>query len=86
MGKLLNLNEYRIKAAERRGLGPWQNRFGVAYNRDTTLADLDDGVIYFLALPGEQCAQAYYELILGVLNLGPAANFSKYQTPISQFL
>ena len=75
MGKLLNLDEYRLKVAAQRGFGAWQNRFGVICNRRTTIADLDDPVLYFLALPGEKYTQAYYELIMGVLDLGPAINF-----------
>jgi len=75
MGKLLNLEEYRLKTAARRGFGPWQNRFSVTCSRLTTLADLDDPVLYFLALPEEKSIQAYYELIMGVLDLGPAINF-----------
>jgi len=75
MGKLLNLDEYRHNAAARRGFGPWQNRFGATFNQDTTLADIDAPILYFLALPGEKCTQAYYELIMGVLDLGPSVNF-----------
>ncbi len=75
MGKLLNLDEYRHNAAARRGFTPWQNRFGATFNRDTTLADIDAPILYFLALPGEKCTQAYYELIMGVLDLGPSVKF-----------
>ena len=75
MGKLLNLEEYRLKTAARRGFGPWQNRFGVTCSRHTTLAALDDPLLYFMALPGEKSIQVYYELIMGVLDLGPAINF-----------
>lgn len=75
MGKILSLDKYRLKVAAQRGFGPWQNRFGVIFNRRTTLVDLDDSMLYFLALPGEKCTQACYELIMGVMDLGPAINF-----------
>ena len=75
MTKVVNLQEYRIKAVEQRGFGPWQKRFSEAFDSKTRLENLSDSTLYFLAQPGELSSVAYYEVIMGVLDLGPAAKF-----------
>ncbi len=37
---------------------------------------MSDKTLYFLAQPGEHCAVAYYEIIMGALDLGAAAKFN----------
>jgi hypothetical protein len=75
MTKIVDLQHYRIQMIERRAFGPWQRRFGEVYNARTCLGDLSDKTLFFLAQPGENCSTAFYEAIMGVLDLGPAAKF-----------
>lgn len=75
MPKIVDLQDYRIKAVEQRAFGPWQKRFGEVYNTKTCLPDLSDQTLYILAQPGEQSSIAYYETIMGILDLGPATKF-----------
>ena len=75
MTKIVDLKTYRVKAVEQRGFGPWKKRFGESFDAQTGLADLSDQTLFFLAQPGEPSSVAYYEVIMGVLNLGPAAKF-----------
>jgi len=75
MAKIVNLRSYRNKALEQKAYGPWHKRFGEQYTQKTSLLDLSDNTLYFLALPGEDSAVAYYEFIMGVLDLGAAAKF-----------
>jgi hypothetical protein len=75
MTKVVDLQAYRKKAIEDKALGPWRKRFGEAFNSTTGLADLSDKTLYFLAQPGEPSSVAYYEIIMGTLDLGPAAKF-----------
>jgi hypothetical protein len=75
MTKVVDLRTYRIKAAEQRGFGPWQKRFAEFFDSKTRLVDLSDQTLYFLAQPGEPSSVAYYEVIMGILKLGPAAKF-----------
>ena len=75
MTKIVDLQAYRIKAIELRGFGPWQKRFGESFDSTTRLEDLSDQTLYFLAQPGEPSSAAYYEVIMGILNLGNAAKF-----------
>jgi hypothetical protein len=70
MPKLVDLHDYRTKAVEQKVFGPWQKRFGETYHIETRLSDLSDRTLYFLARPGEKSAIAYYEMIMGVLDLG----------------
>jgi hypothetical protein len=76
MPKLVDLHDYRTKAVEQKVFGPWQKRFGETYHLETRLSDLSDRTLYFLARPGEKSAIAYYEMIMGVLDLGPATKFN----------
>jgi hypothetical protein len=75
LSKIVNLQSYRTKTVEQRGFGPWYKRFGETYNKDTLLSDLSAKTLYFLAIPGEKYAVAYYELIMGILGLGKGLKF-----------
>jgi len=75
MTKIVDLQTYRVKAVEQRGFGPWKKRFGESFDAQTRVADLSDQTLYFLAQPGESSSVAYYEVIMGVLNLGSATKF-----------
>lgn len=75
MTKVVDLQSYRIKTVEQRGFGPWKKRFGESFDSKTRVADLSDQTLYFLAQPGEPSSVAYYEVIMGFLNLGSAAKF-----------
>lgn len=76
MGKVVDLTLYRRRSAEQQGFGPWRKRFGESYGEKTRLSDLSHNTLYALALPGEAGAEAYYEMIMGLLGLGPAVKFT----------
>ena len=80
MSKIVDLHDYRTKAIELRAFGPWQKRFGEVYDAKTRLSDLSDKTLFFLAQPGEDSSLAYYEMIMGVLGLGPATKFNYLPT------
>jgi hypothetical protein len=75
MTKIVDLKTYRTTAIEKRGFGAWQKRFAETFDSKTCVVDLSDQTLYFLAQPGEASSVAYYEVIMGILNLGPAAKF-----------
>jgi hypothetical protein len=75
MSKVIDLLDFRDKALEQKCFGPWQKRFGQTFGAHTRIADLPDRVILCLAQPGENGSTAFYELIMGALDLGPAAKF-----------
>ncbi|KPK26297.1 MAG: hypothetical protein AMK69_12400 [Nitrospira bacterium SG8_3] len=75
MSKVVDLQAYRVKSVEQRSFRLWCERFGESYGIKTRLAGLSDRTLYFLALPGEQTAVAYYELIMGILGFGEAPKF-----------
>ena len=80
MSKIVDLHDYRTKAIEQRAFGLWQKRFGEVYDAKTRLSDLSDKTLFFLAQPGEDSSVAYYEMIMGVLDLGPATKFNYLPT------
>jgi hypothetical protein len=75
MSKVVKLQTYREKALRQRSFGPWEKRFGESYEISVRLCDLSDKTIYYLALPGDNSTNAFYEFIMGVLDLGPPAGF-----------
>lgn len=75
MKKIVDINVYKFKAAEKRGFEDWNKRFNASYGSDTRLSDLSDRTILELAGPGEEHAMLFYELIMGILNLGHGAKF-----------
>jgi hypothetical protein len=75
MTKVVDLKAYRTKAVEQRGFGPWRKRFAESYDSKTRLADLSDKTLHDLAQPGEPSSIAYYELVMGILDLGAAPKF-----------
>ena len=75
MTKVVDLKAYRTKLLERRGFGPWEKRFGKAFDLTTRIVDLSDRILFYLAQPGEPSSVAYYEFIMGILDLGAALKF-----------
>ena len=75
MPKIVNLQNYRVKALEQRSYGPWQKRFGESFGIHTKLSDLSDKTLYYLALPGDSSTNAFYEFIMGVLDMGMFSQF-----------
>ena len=75
MKKVVDLQAYRTRAVERRAFGPWQKRFGESYDSTTRIVDVTNRTLFYLAQPGEPSSVAYYEFIMGVLNLGAAPKF-----------
>ena len=75
MTKIVDLQTYRTRAFEQKGFGPWQKRFSETFDLQTRLTDFSDQTLHYLAQPGELSSVAYYELIMGVLDLGAAPKF-----------
>lgn len=83
MTKIVNIQSYRAKVLEQKSFGSWEKRFGESYPVKTKLSDLSDKTLYFLAQPGENSSAAYYEFIMGVLDIGPVTKFN-YLSNIDQ--
>jgi hypothetical protein len=75
MTKIVDLQSFREKVIEQKSYGAWQKRFGEFYSVHTRIADLSDQTLLSLAQPGENSSTAFYEVIMGVLELGPAPKF-----------
>ena len=76
MTNVVDIQAYRAKVIEQRAFGSWEKRFGESYHINTKLSDLSDAALHFLAQPGESSAVAFYELIMGILDLGPSIKFN----------
>ena len=75
MAKIVDLKTYRARIFHDRVFGPWERRFNEAYDATSQLADLSDKNLLFLARPGDAGTLAFYEIIMGTLDLGMAAEF-----------
>ncbi len=76
MSNIVNLNRYRQKVQTLRIFSAWQRRFRQTFQLNIRLADLPETTLLALARPGDHSAEACHELIMGVLDLGDAAQFS----------
>ena len=76
MTKVVDIQAYRTKVIQQRTFGQWEKRFKESYRLKTRLSDLSDKTLFFLAQPGENSSVAYYELIMGILDFGPATKFN----------
>jgi hypothetical protein len=75
MDKIVDLKSYRAKVLEQKAYSHWGKRFRETFSLNTRLSDLSNKTIFLLATPGENSSQAFYELIMGMLDLGEAAKF-----------
>ena len=75
MAKIVDLQSYRSRQLTERVFGPWEKRFGESYNDATLLRDLSNDALFRLAQPGDESTAAFYELVMGALDLGPADRF-----------
>ncbi|RPJ77340.1 MAG: hypothetical protein EHM15_00435 [Desulfobacteraceae bacterium] len=75
MAKIVDLKSFRDRSLEQKCFGVWHQRFGETFGVATRVCDLSDKTVFFLAQPGENSSLAFYELILGALDLGPGAKF-----------
>lgn len=75
MNKVVNLNSYRRQAIEKKAYGVWEKTLGESFGIDTRMTDLTDRVLGKLAEPGDQSAQLFYEMIMGLLEFGRAEGF-----------
>ena len=75
MAKIVNLQTYRSQQLNDRVFGPWRKRFNESCDEKSTLSDLTNQTILYLAQPGDASTLGYYELIMGALDLGEATGF-----------
>jgi hypothetical protein len=80
MSKLVDLNEFRMGQACKRGFAQWQKRFGEAFTLESGFEDLQNSTIGTLAEPGDNSTFIFNELIMGVLDLGNVMKF-EYLNP-----
>lgn len=75
MNKIVDLEIYRAQALEQRCFGAWEKRFNEKFSLSDRVGDISDKTLYQLACPGEESHQAFYEIIMGSLDLGSAVMF-----------
>ncbi|MBL0731766.1 MAG: hypothetical protein JJW03_02795 [Desulfosarcina sp.] len=75
MKKIINLQAYRTKILVQKGFSPWYKRFGEQYCEQTTIVDISNKTLFSLASPGDESTTAFYDMIMGILDLGRAAKF-----------
>lgn len=75
MAKIVDLKTYRARLFHDRVFGPWERRFKETFDITSQPADLSDKTLLFLARPGDAGTLAFYEIIMGTLDLGTAVEF-----------
>ncbi len=75
MNNVIDINVYKHRALVKRIFGPWQRRFGETFHLKTRLTDLSGRTLFLLAQPADNNAEPFYDLIMGILDMGNAAHF-----------
>ena len=73
--KVIDLQTYRSESMVKKGFEAWRLRFADTFSEATKLSDLADQTVLYLAQPGDNSTTAFYELIMGFLELGAAPKF-----------
>lgn len=82
MSKVVDLRTYKTRTLEQRVFGSWNKRFGEGFDSNTRLSDLSGRTLLMLATPDEKSTTAFYELVMGALDLGTAVKFPYLDTEI----
>lgn len=86
MAVIVKLTDFKTKTLEQKVFGSWKKRFGENFSHETRFSDISDKTIFYLAQPGELSAVAFYEIIMGALNLGHSDRFSYLKQEDQRFV
>ncbi len=75
MGDVIELEQFRRKLAADQGFRTWLNRFREQFGPQTTLNDLTDSTLLFLATPGDENLYVIFDLVMGVRGWGTSTRF-----------
>lgn len=75
MGEVIELAQFRRKLAADQGFRTWLIRFREQFGPQTSLQDLSDRTLLFLATPGEDNLFAILDLVLGARGWGTSTRF-----------
>jgi hypothetical protein len=80
MAKILDINDFQTEKAAHRVGSLWRDRFNEPLSARIRLTDVSDRTLMELALLSRDTASFLYDLILGILDLGPAGGFDALPT------
>lgn len=75
MAEIIKISDYKIKSREKKAFAPWKKRFKEDFDFFTRLSDLSDRVVHRLAKEGQASETPLREIVMAVLDLGPASKF-----------
>ena len=75
MGEVIELEQFRLKLAADQGFRTWLNRFREQFGPQTTLNDLTDSTLLFLATPGDENLYVIFDLVMGARGWGTSTRF-----------
>lgn len=67
MAQVIDLDRYKADQIAQKAYKDWHRRFKETFSFDTCLSDLSDSTLLFLASPEDKSVNAFYELIVSVL-------------------
>lgn len=67
MAQVINLDRYKSDQIAQKAYKDWHRRFKETFTFDTCLSDLSDRTLLYLASPEDKSVNAFYELIVSVL-------------------
>jgi hypothetical protein len=75
VAQILEFQERKRHLAARKGFQSWSRRFTDSFDENTCLRDISDNTLVTLIRGGDDSSLAIYQLIMGVLGLGPGDRF-----------
>jgi hypothetical protein len=75
MADVIELEQFRRKLAADKGFRTWLNRFREQFGPQTSLSDLTDTTLLFLATPGDENLYVIFDLVMGAKGWGTSARF-----------
>ena len=75
MAEVIELEQFRRKLAADQGFRTWLHRFREQFGSQTSLSDLTDSTLLFLATPGDENLYVIFDLVMGAKGLGTSTRF-----------
>lgn len=84
MAEIIELEQFRRKLAADQGFRTWLARFREKFGPQTSLRDLRDTTLLFLATPGDEHLYVIFDLVMGAKGWGTSTRFLLADLPSEQ--
>ena len=80
MSEIVEIEKARLEIRAKKGFKNWISRFGCHFGISTRMEDIPDSALVFLAGGNQKSIELFYDLIMGVKDLGRSISFNELDT------